>query len=769
MNPRNYPTHRGGVDLDEIDQTWIENCESVKKLHAAVKLLKDDGYYTDMIKLAEDKLCQLDPEYKRRKELPRATAEDKEKAAKGLEDFLNEINEPKEKTSEQLKLEKAKEERLKGNECMVGQDYKEAIQYYEKSLKLNPKEASTYCNRALAYIKRKDYKNGLADANATIGLELDYVKAYYRRAEAWLGLRDYDKAYTDIQVVLGLEPNSTDAQYIIDKIEKKAKSDKVDVNEYKVNKAAAFILKKIEEYRSLKKEVENNPEEFMKVRTNEEEYVSSESEHEPDSETLQPYPESQYNSSQPKEVKKESGKAPKKFIWSEDELVSMEPSQLLALEANTNTTESNPKPIYSVDPKTMLSIYNQYKEEGKKLQDSGQYEDAIQLYQQGIKHLDTLKGLKKETKSECKVIAYNNIAMCYKQLQDSENVIFYLTKVIELSEQRNILEASRIRAYAYESLDKLAEAKSDWKQILDIQRDNKEARTGLVRIKEAIKRDRSQKVGEILRSINTQLEEYKNTGSKEFQKGSYKEAADWFSIGIKLFTNKCDIDNLQYIPKELLVIICQLYINRAVCYYTMERYNKVIEDTGFVIDKIDGKNAKAYYRRGLTYSKLNDNKKALEDFNIALSIEPNNKLFKNAKDELYSTTKEVFKEVEKPKTAYAFESIWRSYENDYDELAKFLEKSMDPEYFRSLFKESEIPSELYLSIIKALNHSFNEHTSDTIQKPFKYLEVMIETKNAHINALMYKKDELKDLDELLKKLESKGIEVKELRSNYNLQ
>ena len=49
----------------------------------------------------------------------------------------------------------------------------------------------------------------------------------------------------------------------------------------------------------------------------------------------------------------------------------------------------------------------------------------------------------------------------------------------------------------------------------------------------------------------------------------------------------------------------------------------------------------------------------------------------------------------------------------------------------------------------------------------KYLEAIMRTKNAHINALMYKKEELKDLQALLTSMESLGVNVEDLRKKYN--
>ena len=50
----------------------------------------------------------------------------------------------------------------------------------------------------------------------------------------------------------------------------------------------------------------------------------------------------------------------------------------------------------------------------------------------------------------------------------------------------------------------------------------------------------------------------------------------------------------------------------------------------------------------------------------------------------------------------------------------------------------------------------------------KYLQTMMKTKNAHINALMYKKEELKDLVDMFATLESTGTDVKDLKKKYNV-
>lgn len=48
-----------------------------------------------------------------------------------------------------------------------------------------PDEASTYCNRALAFLNKKQYSKCIEDANKAISLDSGYIKAYYRRGKAY--------------------------------------------------------------------------------------------------------------------------------------------------------------------------------------------------------------------------------------------------------------------------------------------------------------------------------------------------------------------------------------------------------------------------------------------------------------------------------------------------------------------------------------------------------------------------------------------------------
>ena len=205
-------------------------------------------------------------------------------------------------------------------------------------------------------------------------------------------------------------------------------------------------------------------------------------------------------------------------MWSEEEI-----------KQPTNVAPSVPKIMSEEELEQFFADYNAQKESGKKFHRGGRYDEAIKEYNKAVRVLVELRKsspekLEKVPESEFKkreAIAYSNMAVCYKQMQDNSNVIQHATKAIDAAgnDTKLRLKALILRAYAYEGVDKLLNAKEDWTKVKELQYDNMDASKALGRIEEAFKRDKSQRVGEALRSIQKQLEEYKKSGN-EFYKSS---------------------------------------------------------------------------------------------------------------------------------------------------------------------------------------------------------------------------------------------------------
>ena len=108
------------------------------------------------------------------------------------------------------KKRSAEDARYRGNEYMKAKEYEEAINAYSRSINLNPNEAATYCNRAMAHLRMKNYARAIDDANKTIEMEPDYVKAYHRRGKAYLATNKFELAIPDFQYILEKNPEDQD-------------------------------------------------------------------------------------------------------------------------------------------------------------------------------------------------------------------------------------------------------------------------------------------------------------------------------------------------------------------------------------------------------------------------------------------------------------------------------------------------------------------------------------------------------------------------------
>ncbi len=136
------------------------------------------------------------------------------KSGSELSEFLAELEKVPE-TERKRRAEEAKEERVRGNERVAAHDYEDAVRCYERSIKLDPSEAATYSNRALAYLRLGSCQNAVNDADAAVELNPGYLKAYHRRAEARLGLEQYQKAWEDISAIVRIEPANASVRFCL--------------------------------------------------------------------------------------------------------------------------------------------------------------------------------------------------------------------------------------------------------------------------------------------------------------------------------------------------------------------------------------------------------------------------------------------------------------------------------------------------------------------------------------------------------------------------
>jgi len=78
---------------------------------------------------------------------------------------------------------------------------------YSKAIELNPNESSNYLQRGLCYIQLDQYEQSIKDFTEAIRLRPDYHLAYMGRGTAYRELNQNDNARRDLEKVISLNPN----------------------------------------------------------------------------------------------------------------------------------------------------------------------------------------------------------------------------------------------------------------------------------------------------------------------------------------------------------------------------------------------------------------------------------------------------------------------------------------------------------------------------------------------------------------------------------
>jgi tetratricopeptide (TPR) repeat protein len=92
-------------------------------------------------------------------------------------------------------------------------EHDKAIADFNEAIRLDPKFASAYSNRGVAWYNKKEYDKANADFNEAIHIDSKYVFSYKNRGYAWSETKEYDKAIADYNEAIRLAPKYALAYY----------------------------------------------------------------------------------------------------------------------------------------------------------------------------------------------------------------------------------------------------------------------------------------------------------------------------------------------------------------------------------------------------------------------------------------------------------------------------------------------------------------------------------------------------------------------------
>ena len=123
------------------------------------------------------------------------------------------------------------------------QDYKGAIEDYNKAIEADPKYALAYNNRGLAKYKLDDFEGAIKDYGKAIEISSMFTSAYLNRAISEDSLKDYKGAIDDYSKMIELAPMDGNNYYYRAMIKLKL-NDKEDNGCLDFHKAAEAGVKK---------------------------------------------------------------------------------------------------------------------------------------------------------------------------------------------------------------------------------------------------------------------------------------------------------------------------------------------------------------------------------------------------------------------------------------------------------------------------------------------------------------------------------------------
>jgi tetratricopeptide (TPR) repeat protein len=100
-----------------------------------------------------------------------------------------------------------------GEQKHHAEDYKEAVKYYQKAIKADPKFVEAYDNIAVCYRRQGDFKNAIKNYQKSIELYPNGTMAHQNLGLIYGIQKEYDKAIAEYEAVQKIEPENAEGYY----------------------------------------------------------------------------------------------------------------------------------------------------------------------------------------------------------------------------------------------------------------------------------------------------------------------------------------------------------------------------------------------------------------------------------------------------------------------------------------------------------------------------------------------------------------------------
>merc|ERR1712166_575710 len=99
--------------------------------------------------------------------------------------------------------------KFKGNINYLKKKYSEAINFYNKYLKIFPNNSIILSNRGLCWMKQNELENAIEDLTKSLKINPRYIKSILRRGTCFQLLKKFENSLDDFISVLKLEPRNS--------------------------------------------------------------------------------------------------------------------------------------------------------------------------------------------------------------------------------------------------------------------------------------------------------------------------------------------------------------------------------------------------------------------------------------------------------------------------------------------------------------------------------------------------------------------------------